>query len=454
MADREVRYRIVGDASSAVDASRQAATGLDQLANKTRDAGREAEKTSFSHRDMHRAMHAVGEKAPEVGLALKGMASAPAAGLAGLLILLEQTKQGIDNLNKSLTASEWDTSKIDGIEKALANATIEAAKFSRELESAAKAQQTIAEKAEAVAKIHSAEGSALDKVREEQKKFELAQTESIQDPQLKKQKQAEIELRYAMDKNRRGEADARFKTNEAHRQIANEEFFQAHNASQIEAARHHLAGLGSEKDVDSKIETEKSRLEKTDKEIDEKQKRFDELQAKPWLRRSTPEQTEMNYLGQELEQLQSLRSQQRGLVRRLEQRRPGQVIAIQSAQAELSSLESEQTASVQRTRRLRSDLPTQERIAGIEGGAGSQISAIDMASQLASHNMTVKDAIGMLRQGTGNNVGGLISALTELATTMQQLQRQTPNSGEVQALWRAVNELRGHVQTRNLNQGF
>jgi hypothetical protein len=445
MAEREVRYKIVGDASSAAEASRQAASGLDQLKQKTDESAKSSEKATFSHKDMHKAMHEIGALAPEVGIALRAMASAPAAGLAVLFTLLGKTKEGIENLNKSLTASDWDTSKLNKIQEALSGATIEAAKFTRELEAAAKAQETIAEKAEAVAKIHSAEGSATDKVHEAQKKFELAQTESIQDPEQKKAAQAQIELRYAADKKQREDADAKFKTNESYRQIANEGVFQEHNAAKIESARQHLAGLGSEKDVDRKIETEKARQEKTEKEIEEKQKRFEELQAKPWLRRSTPEQTEMNYLGQELEQLGSLRTQQQGLVHGLEQRRPGQVIAIQAAQSELSGLESEQTASVQRTRKLQEGLPTQGRIAGIEAGARDQVMATDMASELSSHHITVKQAIGFLKQGTGGNVGQLLAALTELARTMQGLQKQTPNSQEVQDLWRAVNEMNGQT---------
>jgi hypothetical protein len=440
--DREFRIRFTGDATQLDDASKLATRGIDRLSDSTKENKQESEKATFSHRQMHQALHQISEKAPEVGIALRAMASGPAAGLVVLTVLLTKAKEGIENLDKSLTSSAWDTTKIDGIAKSIELAAIEAAKFAREMEAAAKAQQTIAEQAAAIAKIHAAEGSATDKVREAQRQFELEATESIKDPEERKRKQAEINLRYAMDKKQREDADSKFKTNESYREIANEELGQTHRAAQIEAARKRLAGLGSEKDIDTKIESEKARLEKTDKEIEEKQKRLEELQAKPWLRRSTPEQHEMTYLEQQLEQLGTLRGQQQRLVHGLEKGRSGKVIAIQSAQEELSGLESEQKASVQRTTKLRAELPTQTAVAGIEAQGRTQVTDLSIAGNLASHQITVQQAIGMIRQGTGNNVGSLIAALTELAQLMQGMQRQSPNSPEVQALWKAVNELR------------
>jgi hypothetical protein len=454
MAEREVRFRIVGDASSATEAAKQASRGLNQLKDSTQEAGKEAEKSSLSHKDMHKAMHAIGAAAPEVGLAIKSMTSTASAGLAGLLILFEQTKEGISNLQKSLTTSEWENYKsvVEGAKKGLEGLTLEAESFARAMEHAAKAAQTAAEQAEALAKIHTAESSAMDKVRDAQKRFELAQADQIKDPEEKEKKKAEIELRYAADKNRRENEDAKRKINEEYRLAANEEFFQQHNAAKLQAAREHAAGLGTEEDVNKKIDVEKGRLKKTEEEIAEKQKRFDELGDKGRVRRSTPEQHEYTYLGQQLEQLGSIQSGQQNLIRRLEGRRPGQLNAIRAAGEEVKDLEKQQSESLTRSHRLRENLPTDERVAAIERGARGEVVRIDAASQVARGNIGLGQA-GLLAQSAGAVKPN--PAFAKLPQDMAQLLNEM--SAFVQAvpkLQQAIESLRAQVKTRNLNQGF
>jgi len=455
--DREFRVRFSGDASQLNAASKEGAAGLEKVGAATEESGKASEKATFSHKDMHRALHEIGEKAPEVGTALNAMSRGPAAGLVILISLIRSTQEGIANLQKSLSTSDWDSfsSLIDGAKKSLEGAKLEASAFAREMEHAAKATQTATEKASELAKIHAAESSAMDKVRDAQKKFELAEADQITDKEEKEKRKATIELRYAADKKRREDEDAKFKINEEYRLLANEDNFQTRNAAKLEAARQHAQGLGSEEEVNKKIEIEQARLKKTEDEIAEKQKRHDELADKPWLRRSTPEEKEKDYLAQQLQQLSSIQSGQQALLRKMEQRRPGQINAIRTAGEEVKGLESDQLASATRSHKLREGLPGDERIAGIESAARNQVFMTDLASGAAGGRVGIGEAAQAMH-AAGLSQGNLTKDMSNLIQVLMQFARTNDNAdlrAQIKALITEVNQINERAKQARINHG-
>jgi hypothetical protein len=454
MPEREVRYRIVGDASSAVEAAKQSSAGLNQFKDSTQAAGKESEKASLSHKDMHKAMHAIGEKAPAVGLALKAMVSGPGAALAGLLIILGETQKALENLDKSLSTSEWESyaQVVENVHKSLQGSVIEAAAFAREMANAAKSAQTAAEKTEALAKVHSAQSSAMDKIRDAQKDFELAQADQIKDPEERKKRRAEIEFRYAIDKKQRDDADAKLKITEEHRLLANEEFSQTHRGQQIAAAKNKADSLPDEKTIDAKIAIEESRKKAIEKELEEKEKRLQELESRT-LSRLVPgkdmvENYEEEILRQQVGQLRDTLGGQGTLVGKMTRARPGQIIARQAEDEEVKRLEAEQLDSVKRSTQLRKQIPADTQIAGIESNARGSVLGIGLALQVAQGNIPLSQA-GLMAESAGAvkpnpHFAKLPQDMAQLLNDMGQFVQAVPG------LKKQIDELRGQIKNARI----
>src|SRR5271165_1484758 len=114
--EREFKIKISGDAAELTAASEAGAQALEKTGEATKkvaaaqeEGGHAAHKGAEEHRAMHQAMHAISEESPIMGLALRAGMSPIAAVLGAALIEFHKLKQGIEELEKSLTTSQWES---------------------------------------------------------------------------------------------------------------------------------------------------------------------------------------------------------------------------------------------------------------------------------------------------------------------------------------------------------
>jgi hypothetical protein len=350
-----------------------------------------ANKSTKAKQDLKGALGQLGREFPVLGAAGRLLFSPLTAAAALAFVAIRHIKEGVANLNASLTTSEWESygSAVAAREADFAAAASGANKLTRELEAIRTATDSASEASEKLMTVFRARQNAAERVDQAQKAAETARVQATEkDPVRRAEKLLEIETRYAERARRRAEESATFERNEQHRKLANEQVAVQVLDQQLEQARERQQGLRTEQEITQGIATEKGRLGAIDEEIKTKQARFDELMG-GWglgVKLDPLQNKEAWSLYAQLESLNAQRGLQAGVVKDREGRAPGLIEQWRASQENVGMLEGMQKGAQQRLSGMRGMLPTQEAVWGIEGqarGAESQATALTRTHQAA-----------------------------------------------------------------------
>lgn len=340
-------------------------------------------KNDGAHKALHNAMHLITQQAPILGLAFRAAMSPVTAVIMAAIYAFGRLKEDINQLNASLSTASLDgyTKKVEALKASIEAAKAEFAAFQREMARAATKKDTASEGSERYLNEMKANAAAREDLAEAQKKNELDKTKEIKDPEARAAAEANIEKRYGEAKRKRTDENSIRERAELHRRIALEEHDQREAAVKLVEARKKQDALGTEEGVNSEIETSKGRVAAIDKEIAEKKARHDELAGMSWLTRSTPQEHEMDYLAEQIKQAEATKAQQQALLRKQESARPDKINQIRAAGEGVTELEGVERGAADRANALRREMPSRDRVAGIESGARAGVAIAPEANR-------------------------------------------------------------------------
>jgi hypothetical protein len=190
--EREVRYRIVGDASSGVAASKEAAAGLGNLSDGAKEAGKHTEAFNVHGRDMHKIMHALNEIAPGLGSAFKVIFNPATIGITATLVAIQTVSKWLDDYKEKiekireqqaqLKVAAWEA-QVEATEKA----TSAAREYNERLKEIAENHDAVQKKEEARLAVLKAQLEVVMKLfgKDEESKESLTEKGSAQELALK-----------------------------------------------------------------------------------------------------------------------------------------------------------------------------------------------------------------------------------------------------------------------------
>lgn len=415
MADFEIK--ITTDAGSTVQGAKEAGDALANVGKSGAEAQKqiatETTKATGKTTEFKKALQEIGKEFPIVGALGRLMFNPIALAAAALTMGVQRLKGDIDNLQKSLTSSEWQNyaSVMSAQEGALAGAAQGAAAFAREMERLASATQTATEESEKLMQVYKSRMSAQDQLDEARKRLETAQANTEQDPVKRAERLFEIEERYAQRKRARQDEASKFELQEQYRRLANERIAVSVYDLELNQARKSQGGLKSEAAISAQLDVERGRLKTIGDEYQQKQQRYQVLADKPWALRSTPEQTEMNELGGQLDSLFAQRGQQQGVVSRLAGAAPGAISAWRAGEERIASLQGLRSGAAQRAQDISEKLPTQQAVAGVERNARAQVSALDSVTAALNTQAKINEEMVKRAREFENKIMGQMSAL-------------------------------------------
>lgn len=403
MADSDFKISITADASKAVTGAQTAQEALAKVGTAGGKAGENtgkgADVASGKWKEAKKAFAELGKEFPVIGALGRVLFNPLALGAAAATYVIQRLKGDILALNESLTTSDWEGygAVVAAQKKAMDEATLGASSFAREMERIRDATETASAAGEKLLSVFRAQMNAQDRLDAARKAMEVAQVQAGEkDPVRKQARLLEIEERYAARKRQREDETSRFELEQQRKKMINEQAAVASLDKQLEGAREKQSGLKSEAQVNEKLRVEKGRLATIEDELNKKSERHQVLKDKTWGTRSTPEQMEMKELGGQLDSLARQRDQQRGVVGRLERRAPGLIETYRGSQEAVSMLETMRRGAAERANGIAANLPTQERVAAIEGGARAEVGRMDSATRMAQAAATGQAEQGRL----------------------------------------------------------
>lgn len=341
------------------------------------------EKAVNSKRQLAEVIKGLGREFPVLGavgrIALNPIVAAVTLAAMGF----RKLKGDIEHLNAALSTPEFEgyAAVVAAQRKAAQDAAIAVEAHAAAVERLARAESTASEAAERTMTVFKAQMTAEDRLDQARKNVELSRAHGEADPVKRAAKELEIEERYASRKLQREERTRNFERTEQYRKLANEEIAAQMAGSALEKALERQKSLKSEAEITEQIRIEKANLAKTDEDLQAKQERRYGLLQIPWALRSTAQEHEIGYLGQQIEQGGAVRSQQARLVGRLEAAAPGRIAAARAASGAVQALEQTQMGAIQRAEGIRGMLPTQEAVWSTEARASRGVAAMETLSR-------------------------------------------------------------------------
>jgi hypothetical protein len=512
----EAMFEIKIIPSAQTGGAKEAAAALNQTAQATteqtaeikkdsvavEDAAKKSEFLTLKKSELKKAAKELGHTLPELGMAMRVFLNPVTAVVFIALKGIAQMKEGIKGLMQTVSeTAEWVnmTEVVKQNKAALAAAATEADRYEKSLLRMKTAADTATESAQRLAELQKAKQTAEERVDEAQRAKEVARTKALyKDPVEQAAKLLEIEERYANKKSAREERGAQFQNVEKHRLLANEEIDAERLRIQLKQERAKQDKLGSEEMVSGRIKVEQDRLQAQEEMIKKHEARAKELEDIPWLKRSTPEQYEMNKLNEEiLPGERDTAEKLKAYIARLEKEAPGKIRQIKEQDDVVRDIEGKRKGAEDRADKLRREISTADEVNKIEKGArttagaaetstrrieaaeqigqtpigklagqdmagaldvtraldqGKSVGAdskeqlIQVASAIAGHRVTLQQAVQMMHWAA-KDMGNFSQDVLKLAGVMGQIaQGHATVSGRIDALAKQVEGLQARMR--------
>lgn len=215
--DRELKFKITGDASGLVGASKQGSQALEGIAQTTKkdagaqeEAGRATEKHGGHLRGLHRLFHALNEVVPGLGVAMQAAFSPIGAAISLGVMALKLFHEKLKEVNEEFKRLEEEAAKpVLHTMEALREGTVQWAvgmeRLRERLDTAARAERSLKESMEETLQFMRAqaeEGAAIADAenKAEMESLEQAHSDGLMSDREYHQQRLELERAYQQKK--------------------------------------------------------------------------------------------------------------------------------------------------------------------------------------------------------------------------------------------------------------